>query len=177
MTSKTTTSEIHGGVKYIATKSKGLDSHAPFGAVVETVNVAPTSTPPSITARGFPVLKVPVGPVQYTFVVKDVDKAVTYGPIIGPLGVGQRLSSKCEREKKLNFGIAGFKRAFNTGHHRCFLHCDSVSGNKIRLRGERDCEGLVRNSGNAVGLKNTDTDALYLALRKNRWKAREAGIV
>ena len=103
MTSKTTTSEIHGGVKYIATKSKGLDSHAPFGAVVETVNVAPTSTPlGSFTGVGFPVLKVPVGPVQYTLVVKDVDKAVTYGLPTndGPSNVtGQRLNSKCEREK------------------------------------------------------------------------------
>ncbi len=103
MTSKTTTSAIHGGVKYIATKSKGVDSHAPFGAVVETVKVAPTSTPlGSFTGVGFPVLKVPVGPVQYTLVVKDVDKAVTYGLPTGdgPSNVtGQRLNSKCEREK------------------------------------------------------------------------------
>jgi hypothetical protein len=145
--------------------------------VVETVNVAPTSTPPSITARGFPELKVPAGPVQYALVVKDVDKAVTYGLPTGPSNVtGQRLNSKCEREKKLTSTMQELN-AFNTGHHRCFLHCDSVSGNKIRLRSERDCEGLVRNRGNAVGLKNTDTDALYLAPWKNRWKAREAGIV
>ncbi len=112
MTSKTTASAIHGGVKYIATKSKGVDSHAPFGAVVvETVNVAPTSTPPSNTGVGFTVLKVPLGPVQYTLVAKEVDKADTYGLGDGPSSVrGQRLNSKCEREKKINFDNAGTKR-------------------------------------------------------------------